>query len=151
MNVRHEAIRRARDEVQGALESGEHILRSLAMTDVEIEGVDLAVQMAVTPQLANAGGSLLGGLTATLIDLVAGRLAMGGLEGGRRTATNDMTIHFLAPIVGGPARAEAHVLRRGRRSVVVQVDVRDLSTDRLAAVATMSFAVLDPLPNDDQK
>ena len=56
-----------------------------------------------------------------------------------------MNIHFLAPIVEGPARAEGTVLRRGRRSVVVHVDVRDLATDRLAAVSTISFTVLAPL------
>jgi acyl-coenzyme A thioesterase PaaI-like protein len=38
------------------------------------------------------------------------------------------------------------VLRRGQRSVVVHVDVRDLAADRLAAVSTISFTVLAPLP-----
>jgi acyl-coenzyme A thioesterase PaaI-like protein len=37
------------------------------------------------------------------------------------------------------------VLRRGRRSVVIHVDVRDLATERLAAVSTISFTVLAPL------
>jgi acyl-coenzyme A thioesterase PaaI-like protein len=54
-----------------------------------------------------------------------------------------MTVHFLAPIVVGPARAEATIVRAGRRLIVVSVDVIDAGRDRLAARATLSFAVLD--------
>ena len=127
------------------MDSGEHLLASLGMCDVEVDGVDLAIEMPVTPRLANSRGSLQGGLIATLIDVVAGRVAIAGAAAGHSTATSDMNIHFLAPIVEGPARAEGTVLRRGRRSVVVHVDVRDLATDRLAAVSTISFTVLAPL------
>ena len=90
-------------------------------------------------------GPLQGGFMATLIDVVVGRAALEGLDVGHSTATNDMNIHYLAPVVEGPARAEAKVLRRGRRSIVVHVDVRDLATERLAAVSTVSFTVLAPL------
>jgi uncharacterized protein (TIGR00369 family) len=141
-----EATDRARRDVQEALRSGDHIFSSLGMTDVPVEDVDLAVEMPVTPRLSNSRGGLQGGLIATLVDVVAGRLAMDGARPGHNSATNDLSIHFLAPIVEGPARAEGKVLRRGQRSVVVHVEVRDLATDRLAAVSTISFTVLAPLP-----
>ena len=99
----------------------------------------------MSPRLANSRGALQGGLIATLIDVVAGRLAMVGADEGHSSATSDLSIHFLAPIVVGPARAEGKVLRHGRRSVVVHVDVRDVATDRLAAVSTIAFTVLAPL------
>lgn len=140
-----DSLRRAQREVQEALRSGEHLFTSLGMVDVEVDGADLAIEMPVTPRLANSRGTLQGGLIATLIDVVAGRLAVGGADAGHSSATADMSIHFLAAIVDGPARAEGRVLRRGRRSVVVHVDVRDLATDRLAAVSTVSFTVLAPL------
>lgn len=130
--------------VQEAFRSGEHLFSSLGMEDVEVDGVDLAVTMAVGPRLANSRGALQGGLIATLIDVVAGRLAMQGADAGHSSATNDMNIHYLAPIVRGPARAEGRILRRGRRTVVIHVDVRDLATDRLAAVSTISFTLLPP-------
>ncbi len=133
-----------RPDVHEAVRSGEHFMSLLGMKDVDVECADLAVEMAVAPQLANSRGSLQGGLIATLIDVVAGRLAMQGADTGHSSATNDMNIHFLAPIVEGPARAEGKVLRRGRRSVVVHVGVRDLATDRLAAVSTISFTLLAP-------
>jgi acyl-coenzyme A thioesterase PaaI-like protein len=55
-----------------------------------------------------------------------------------------MSIHFLAPIVEGPARATATLVRAGRRLIVVAVDVVDVARDRLAARATLSFAVMEP-------
>ncbi len=143
----NEATERAQRDVREALQSGDHIFSSLGMTDVHVEGVDLAVEMPVTPRLSNSRGGLQGGLIATLVDVVAGRLATDGVAVGHRSATNDLSLHFLAPIVEGPARAEGKVLRRGQRSVVVHVDVRDLATDRLAAVSTISFTVLAPLPD----
>ena len=55
-----------------------------------------------------------------------------------------MSIHFLTPIVEGPARATATLVRAGRRLIVVAVDVVDVATDKLAAGATLSFAVMEP-------
>ena len=127
------------------LASGDHLLLALGMVDVDVEGADLAIEMPVSPRVANSRGGLQGGLIATLIDVVAGRLAVDGADAGHGSATSDMSIHFLAPIVDGPARAEGRVLRRGRRSVVVHVDVRDMASERLAAVSTISFTVLAPL------
>jgi uncharacterized protein (TIGR00369 family) len=131
--------------VQEALQTGEHLLASLGLIDVAQDGSTLVVDFPVQPRYANSRGALQGGLIATLIDVVAGRLASDGLTDGRATATNDLVVHYLAPIVQGPARAEARVLRGGRRSMVVQVEVRDLAMDRLAAVGTVSFTVLEPL------
>ncbi len=139
-----DAVGNAQRDVQATRQSAEHLVSLLGMTDVDVEGADLAIEMAVSPRLANMRGALQGGFIATLIDVVAGRAAMEGLEVGHSTATNDMSIHFLAPVVEGPARAEGKVLRRGRRSIVVHVDVRDLATGRLAAVSTVSFTVLAP-------
>ncbi len=146
MSSSHDAIRKARRDADEAIRTGEHFIASLQAQDVEVSGAELAIEVPVAARFSNSGGSLLGGITATMIDLVAGRLAMEGLPEGHRSATNDMTVHFLAPVVKGPARAEGRVLRRGLRSVVVAVDIRDLGADRLAAVGIVSFTVLAPLP-----
>jgi len=55
-----------------------------------------------------------------------------------------MTVHFLAPIIEGPARAVATVVRAGKRLSIIAVDVTDVACDRLAARATVTFAVLEP-------
>ena len=121
-----------------------HFLAQLDMRDVEVEGSDLSMELATAPNLANSRGALQGGLIATLIDIVAGRLAMARVKPGESVATSDLTIHYLAPIVDGPARAQAKVLRSGSRTVVLAVEVYDVATDRLAAVSTIAFAIMRP-------
>ena len=134
--------RKAQRDADETRQLGRDLLSSMAMTDVEVVGTDLSIEMPVTPELASTRGGLQGGFIATLIDVVAGRAAMEGLDVGHVTATNDMNIHFLAPIFEGPARGEAKVLGRGRRTVVVHVDVRDVASGCLAGVGTVSFTVL---------
>ena len=122
----------------------DHFLSRLGLRDVEVPGVDLAMEMPTGEDRTNSRGALQGGLIATLIDIVAGRLAMRGLASAESVATSDLTIHYLAPVLEGPARAQATVLRRGSRSVVLQVEVYDVAADRLAAVSTIAFAVMRP-------
>lgn len=120
-----------------------HLLRQLDMRDVDLpEGADIAMTCAVTPRVTNPRGGLQGGLVATLIDIAAGRAALLGVPNDDSVATSDMNIHFLSAVTVGPARAVARVLRRGRNTVVVHVDVYDDGRDVLAAVATLSFAVV---------
>lgn len=121
-----------------------HLLGQMGFRDVVENDEMLIVEMDNRPDLANTRDALQGGLVATLIDIAAGRLAGRHVGPGQDVTTADMTVHYLAPIVTGPARAVATVVRAGRRLIVTSVDVSDAGRDRLAARATLSFAVLDP-------
>ena len=121
----------------------EHLLRQLRMRDVEESAERMVIEMDNHPNLVNVRGALQGGLVATLIDVAAGRLAGNASGAGHDVTTADMNVHYLAPIIEGPARAVATVVRAGRRLIVTSVDVFDVGRDRLAARATLSFAVLD--------
>ncbi len=123
--------------------SGTHFFAQLGLRDVAVEGVELAIELPLRPQIANPRGGLQGGLLATLVDVVGGRMAMEGCPPGLIATTTDLTIHYLAPVAVGPAQARGRVLRRGRRSVVLQVDIHDAGAERLAAVGTVSFALVD--------
>ncbi|KUI26936.1 PaaI family thioesterase [Mycobacterium sp. GA-2829] len=122
----------------------DHVLGQLGIHDLLETDERLVLEMQNRPDLANTRGALQGGLVATLIDIAAGRLADRLTAPDQSVTTADMTVHFLAPVIVGPARAEATVVRAGRRSIVTAVDVFDVGRDRLAARATLSFAVLDP-------
>ena len=113
------------------------------MRDVEESDEHLVIEMDNRPNLVNIRGALQGGLVATLIDIAAGRLASTVVGPDRDVTTADMNVHFLAPIIEGPARAEATIVRAGRRLIVTSVDVTDVGRDRLACRATLSFAVLE--------
>jgi uncharacterized protein (TIGR00369 family) len=125
---------------------GDHLLQQLGMRDVPCAEDRLAVEMDVRPEFANVRGALQGGLIAVLIDVCAGRLAYQACDHdeGYSTATSDFTVHYLSPVVVGPARAEARVVRRGRTKFVLQVEVTDVGRDQLAAVSTIAFTVLSP-------
>lgn len=128
---------------RGVTDSAErHLFADLGMYDVEVEGCDLAMEMTLTPRVANTRGALQGGLIATLVDVVAGRAAVNSLPVGHGAATSDMTLHFLSGVTVGPARAVAKVLRRGKRMIVVRVDVYDAGRDVLATTATTTFVAL---------
>ena len=121
-----------------------HLLGRLGMRDVVNTDERLIIEMANRPDLTNIRGALQGGLVATLIDIAAGRLAERHVRPDQSVTTADMNVHFLAPVVVGPARAEATIVRAGKRLIVTAVDVTDVGRDRLAARSTLSFAVLDP-------
>ncbi|HSA40019.1 MAG TPA: PaaI family thioesterase, partial [Mycobacterium sp.] len=87
--------------------------------------------------------ALQGGLLATLIDIAAGILSGRQVGAEQDVTTADLNIHYLAPVIDGPARAEATVVRAGKRLIVTAVDLTDVGRNRLAARATLSFAVLD--------
>lgn len=126
------------------MSDAEHLLHRLGMQDIEDTPERLVIEMANRPDLVNIRGAIQGGLVATLIDIAAGRLAGNAAGVGHNVTTADMNVHFLAPIIEGPARAEATIVRAGRRLIVTEVDVFDKGRDRLAAKATLTFAVLEP-------
>lgn len=119
-----------------------HLFAQLPFYDVVDTDESVVVDLHNRPDLRNLRGALQGGLVATLIDVAAGRLAVKHAGDGDGAGTADMSIHFLAPIVEGPARAAATLVRVGKRMIVVGVDVFDVGRDRLAARATLSFAIL---------
>jgi uncharacterized protein (TIGR00369 family) len=126
---------------------GAHLFEQLGTRDMPSPEGHLVIEMDVRPEVANVRGALQGGLIAVLIDVCAGRLAYDSCdhENGFSTATSDMNIHFLSPVAVGPARADAWVVRRGRSTFVLQVEVTDVGRDnKLAAVSTIAFTVLPP-------
>ena len=129
----------------------DHLFGQLPFFDVVDTDATVIVDMHNRSDLTNIRGALQGGLVATLIDVAAGRLAIKHAGEGNGTSTADMSIHFLEPIVTGPARATATLVRVGKRTIVVAVDVLDMGRDRLAARSTLSFAVLRAEPSGEPR
>lgn len=105
-------------------------------------GGEFAMTMPVSPQVVNTSGALQGGLIATLADVAGGQLGLEYLEPGTAMTTSDLVIRYLRPIRQGSARAVPKVLRAGRRSLVVQIDIFGDSDSELAATATVNFAIV---------
>lgn len=80
-----------------------HLFGQLPFYDVVDTDDTVVLDLHNREDLVNIRGALQGGLVATLIDVAAGRLAI-KYTGGAGAGTADMSIHYLAPIVEGPAR-----------------------------------------------
>jgi uncharacterized protein (TIGR00369 family) len=131
---------------KAALAEGRHLFSAFRMRDVEVDGADLAVELELDDSLTGPRGALQGGLVATLADIVGGRMAMRSAGDDGIVVTTDLTVHYLAGVVQGPAHAVGHVLRRGTRAVVVRVDIHDGRGGPLAAACTLAFTVIRPQP-----
>jgi uncharacterized protein (TIGR00369 family) len=124
------------------IESGEHMFSAHEWVTVEEGGDELVVDLPFDARHAGPRGHLQGGVTATLADYVGGRLAMAGLEPNQIVVTTDLTVHYLSGIESGLARAVATMLRAGRGTRVVRVDIFDGVDGPLAGACTVAFRVV---------
>jgi uncharacterized protein (TIGR00369 family) len=104
---------------------------------------EFAMTMPVSPQVVNTSGALQGGLIATLVDVAGGQLGLEYLQPGTAMTTADLFVRYLRPIRQGSALAVPRVLRAGRRSLVMQVDIFGDDENELAATATVNFAIIN--------
>ncbi|MGI5217843.1 PaaI family thioesterase [Nocardia sp. CA-290969] len=96
-------------------------------------------ELPVAPHVVNTSGGLQGGLIATLVDIAAGTLALESLPAGG-VVTSDLNVRYFRAVTTGTARTVSTIVHDGKRSIVVQVEVRNMPEDHLAALATVSFA-----------
>lgn len=115
----------------------------LGLAEVGSTDGTVVMEMPVDERTTNTAGGLQGGLIATMADVTAGQLAARATPFGHAIATTDLFIRYLRPIKVGPARAVARILRTGKRSVVVQVDIYRGNDDEVGATATVNFAAVN--------
>jgi uncharacterized protein (TIGR00369 family) len=66
------------------------------------------------------GRALFGGYLAALADQMLGLAAMTVLDDQHFFGTTNMTINYLAPVIGGEVLVEAHVVSQRKRSILVE-------------------------------
>jgi uncharacterized protein (TIGR00369 family) len=125
-----------------AARSLRELFEQLGLREVESDEGTFVMEMPVDERTTNTAGGLQGGLIATMADVAAGQLASRATPFGFGIATTDLFVRYLRPIKVGPARAVAKILRTGKRSVVVQVDIHRGDDNELAATATINFAAV---------
>ena len=95
-----------------------HLLHQLNYRTVVETDDRVVMEMDNRPDLVNVRGAIQGGLLATLIDIAAGILCGHHVGPDQSVTTADLNIHYLAPVIEGPARAEA-TIRGGEHFLVV--------------------------------
>jgi uncharacterized protein (TIGR00369 family) len=119
--------------------AGIPLLRFLGVRLVTPSAPDVAVSLEMdrSDDVLNLAGQPHGGAIAALIDHTGG-LAVGAVLG-HSGPTADLHVRYLRAAEGSPIRADARVLRAGRRLAVVEVRVYGQSGE-LSAIATMTTA-----------
>lgn len=109
-----------------------------------VEGGDgtAVVECEVGPDHLNRGGTVHGGVVATLVDVAVGvALHTMDPEGTRRPmATTDLNVAFLQPSSTGPLTCRARIRRRGRSLAVGEAEVTD-GAGKLMAVGRATYLV----------
>lgn len=100
------------------------------------------VEADVDGRFANPTGVLHGGVLMGLADSAMGLTVTGLLAEGQAGTNTDLQMRFLRPTKDGRLTATARVVRRGRRTLVLECDVAD-AAGKLVARASSSFLVLD--------
>lgn len=77
-----------------------------------------------------------GGVVLALADAAGGLAAFSVMRPGRRVATVELKLNYVAPAGRGGLEAEARVVHRGRRTVVSDIEVRAAGILKAKALGT---------------
>ncbi|MEX2210431.1 MAG: PaaI family thioesterase [Gaiellaceae bacterium] len=103
---------------------------------------EVVARLAWDESRCTAGGILHGGALMGLADSAGGLLAFLNLPAGAAgTATIESKTNFLGAVRGGTVHATARALHKGKRTIVIDTDLRD-DDGRLVARVTQTQAVL---------
>jgi uncharacterized protein (TIGR00369 family) len=135
-----------------------HILRDLAIEVAAVSGTEAVVRLPWSTHLAGDDGGVRAGALTILVDVLGGALGARALTSGR-VATADLSLQVVRPLLGPVVEARGAVLRHGRTTLVVEVEVSDIDVDGgvaasgeagrsgPSAFALLTFAILPPDPD----
>jgi uncharacterized protein (TIGR00369 family) len=99
--------------------------RLVGMELAELRMDEAVVRIAMRDDFRQLNGVLHGGVTATLIDTAMAFAIRTRLDREDRTATIDLTVHYLRPHVEGVMLCTAKVVRAGKRIFTVSAEVHN--------------------------
>jgi uncharacterized protein (TIGR00369 family) len=98
-------------------------LIGMRLVDLKLDEATISVDMR--DDLRQPSGVLHGGVTATLIDTAMAFAVRTRLEPTAATATIDLTVHYLRPLLSGKAICTAKTVRAGKRIFTVSAEVEN--------------------------
>ena len=111
--------------------------------EIDLLGVGFArLGVEVRNDLLQLQGIMHGGAIASLIDTAVAIAIASDSEATDRFTTVEMKVNYLSPIRTGRIRADARLIRNGRRIVVAECDVYD-TEDKLAAKGLLTYIRLN--------
>ena len=114
-----------------------------------LAGPERAVVAPIVPEILNAGGSARISALGVFVDVMAGGAALRAAGEGW-AVTSDLAVHATRAVTGGTIVGCARVLRAGKNTIVLEVDVAERSADgegaetgSVVATSTLSFARIE--------
>ncbi|MDD2837877.1 MAG: PaaI family thioesterase [Sulfuricurvum sp.] len=115
----------------------EHIGGKLIRYDRGMAEVELSVEAYHLQHM----GFVHGGVISTLMDNTGWYAAVSNLAEGHTSVTMEIKINYLKPVVGKSLRAIGNVVRQGRSTSFVKIELYD--GENLVAFATGTYAVIE--------
>lgn len=97
----------------------------IGMRLVDLQPDTAVIEIEMRDDLRHPGGILHGGVTATLIDTTMAYALRTRLEPDARTATIDLTVHYLRPHINGKFACTAKIVRAGKRIFTISAEVHN--------------------------
>ena len=114
------------------------IARLMGMNLVDLRPGEAEISVDMHDNLRQPHGLLHGGVTATLIDTAMAFAIRTRLDDTDKTATIDLTIHYVRPHISGKITCRARIVRAGRRIFTVSADVVN-DDNKLIATAVSAY------------
>jgi len=114
----------------------------MGMRLVSLKPNEAVIELGMRDDLRQPSGVLHGGVTATLIDTAMAFAVRTYLTPTEPTATIDLTVHYLRPLVEGKAVCTARVVRPGKRIFTVSADVHN-GEGKLIATGLSTYTRLE--------
>jgi acyl-CoA thioesterase len=108
----------------------------------EMNSGSATLHMAIRPEMMNGEGWLQGGLFTALADEAMVLALYPLLDHDERVATISETTNFLAGANKGVLVASGRIIKRGRRVIFAEADIRLAGSDRILARCTSAYAVV---------
>ena len=119
-----------------------HILRDLGIV-VEMQGLDCRAGLEVVSHMCSEAGGMRIGTMSMLVDVVAGAYATRAVAP-NWVATCDMVVHQFAAPARGIIAAFPRVLRHGKSTIVVEIDVTcQEEPEVLIGLGRVTFSILE--------
>jgi uncharacterized protein (TIGR00369 family) len=118
------------------------VARLIGFRIVEIERDRAVFRMEAEERHTNPMGTLHGGVLCDLSDAAMGCAFASTLEAGQSYTTLELSINFLRPVFKASLTATGRVVKRTRKTGLIECDVTD-EEDRLVARAKSTCLVLE--------
>ena len=99
------------------------------------------IELAVRDELLREGGTVAGPIVMAVADIALYAAVIATYEEGRKAVTADMTMHFLRRPAGARLKAEATIIKAGRRLTTGRVEVFMDDDERPVAHIVSSYAL----------